>query len=297
MKVSGFSYIRNGFTYGYPFLQSIQSVLPVCDEFIIAVGNSTDGTREAIVDLQSPKIKIVDTVWDENLREGGKIFAQQANIALDNISGDWGFHIQADELVHEKDLETIYKAMQSYQDKPEVEGLLFQFLNFFGSYQYIGNTRRWHRKEIRIVRKNINVRSFRDSQGFRKYPSMEAYKNGHKGIKLYVKELAVPIYHYSYVRPPQLMQKKTKYFHSFWHDDQWVEENVKAKEYDYYQVDDLKRFTGTHPKLMQEIVAAQNWEFDINKIKRNFTPRGKFLYLVEKYTGKRIGEYKNYKLI
>lgn len=297
MKVSGFSYIRNGFTYGYPFLQSIQSILPICDEFIIAVGDSTDGTREAIANLQSPKIKIIDTIWDENLRVGGKIFAQQANIALDGISGDWGFHIQADELIHENDLDTLYAAMQTYKNKPEVEGLLLQFLNFFGSYGYIGNTRRWHRKEIRVVRNNCNIRSFRDSQGFRKYPSMEAYENGHKGIKLHVKELDVPVYHYSYVRPPQLMQMKAKHFHSFWHDDKWVEENVKAKEFDYYQVDDLKKFAGKHPQLMQEIVAAQNWEFDVTRIKRNFTPRGKFLYLVEKYTGVRIGEYKNYKRI
>lgn len=299
MKVSGFSYIRNGFTYGYPFLQSIQSILPICDEFIMAVGNSTDGTREAIVNLQSPKIKIIDTVWDENLREGGKIFAQQANIALDGISGDWGFHIQADEVIHEKDLDTLHTAMKTYKDNPEVEGFLLQFLNFFGSYQYIGNTRRWHRKEIRIIRNNskLNVRSFRDSQGFRKYPSMEAYTAGHKGIKLHVKELEVPVYHYSYVRPPQLMQQKAKYFHSFWHDDNWVEANVKAKEFDYYQVDDLKKFAGTHPSLMREIVAAQNWEFDINKIRRSFTPRERFLFLVEKYTGVRIGEYKNYKRI
>ena len=107
MTISGFSYVRNGFEYGYPFLEAIQSILPICDEFVVAVGDSTDKTREAIEKLNSPKIKIIDTIWDMNLREGGKIFAQQANIALDNTTGDWAFHIQADEVIHEKDLPVI----------------------------------------------------------------------------------------------------------------------------------------------------------------------------------------------
>ncbi|QHT72174.1 hypothetical protein GXP67_26210 [Rhodocytophaga rosea] len=297
MTVSGFSYIRNGFTYGYPFLQAFQSILPLCDEFIVAVGDSTDGTREAIVNLNSPKIKIIDTVWDENMRKGGKIFAQQANIALDHISGDWGFHIQADEVIHEHDLDTIYRAMNTYKDDLEVEGFLFHFLNFFGSYDYIGNTRKWHRKEIRIIRNHLNIHSYRDSQGFRKYPSIHAYENGHKGLKLHVKQIEVPVFHYSYVRPPKLMQKKSMFFHKFWNDDSWLDKQEKKEEYDYYQIDDLKRFTGSHPKLMHPVIANRDWDFDGEKIRRIFTPREKMLYLIEKYSGIRIGEYKNYKLI
>src|SRR5450432_2784941 len=110
MKISGFSFVRNGFEYGVPFVEAFQSILPVCDEFIIAVGDSTDGTREAIKNMASEKIKIIDTVWDMNLRQGGKIFAQQSNLALDGITGDWAFHLQADEVIHEKDLPKIKTA-------------------------------------------------------------------------------------------------------------------------------------------------------------------------------------------
>jgi len=117
MKISGFSYVRNGFEYGYPFIEAIQSVLPVCDEFVIAVGDSTDGTREAIAKLDPQKIKIIDTKWDMQLREGGKVFAQQANIALDNITGDWAFHIQADEVIHENDLQKIIAAIKENDSK------------------------------------------------------------------------------------------------------------------------------------------------------------------------------------
>ncbi|MBC7919608.1 MAG: hypothetical protein H7Z75_00800 [Ferruginibacter sp.] len=297
MKISGFSYIRNGFTYGYPFLQAVQSILPLCHEFVIAVGDSTDGTREAVVGLNSPKIKIVDTVWDENLRQNGKVFAQQANVALDHLTGDWGFHIQADEVIHENDLDNLFRLMRQHWEDERVEGLLLNFLNFYGSYQFVGNTRRWHRKEIRIVRNLPTIRSYRDSQGFRRYPSREGYENGDKGEKLRVKPADATVFHYSYVRPPALMQKKAKYFHSFWHDDEWIRQNVREGEFDYYEIDELARFEGTHPRLMREIIAAQDWEFDVRRIRHRFTVRKKLLHLIEKRTGIRIGEYKNYQLI
>jgi hypothetical protein len=125
MKVSAFTYVRNGFTFGYPFIEAIKSVLPIVDEFIVVIGDSYDGSREAVEALGDPKIKIIDTVWDEQLRTGGKVFALQANIGMDNASkdADWLFHIQADEVIHEKDLSTIRKAMEENLHRKEVDGL------------------------------------------------------------------------------------------------------------------------------------------------------------------------------
>lgn len=297
MKVSGFSYIRNGFKYDYPFIESIKSILAVCDEFIIAVGESVDGTKEAIEALNSPRIKIIDTVWDNELRIGGKIFSQQANIALDNITGDWAFHIQADEAIHENDLKKIYAAMEKYQHNERIEGFLFDFLNFYGGYKYIGVTRRWHRKEIRVVRNRPEIRSYRDSQGFRIYPSREHWENGHPGRPLRVIKPDVPVYHYGYARHPVLMQKKYNYFNSFWHDDKWLKENNIREEFDYSLIDDVVEFSGTHPEVMKERIAKQDWDFVFGRSKRKFTPKNWFLYMVEKYTGWRIGEYRNYRIV
>ena len=298
MRVSGFSYVRNGFTYGYPFIESILSVLPLCDEFIMVVGDSTDGTREAVEKINSPKIKIIDTVWDETMREGGKLFAQQANIGLDALTGDWALHIQADEVVHEKDLESIKQAMTANFSNAEVEGLLFDFYNFYGGFHHIGATRKWHRKEIRIVRNLPNIRSYRDSQGFRLYPSLNEYYNGHKGRSLKVKQVNAAIYHYSYARDPQTMRKKSNYFNTFWHNDSWVKEHSSSSgDYDYSIVDAVSEFTGTHPAIMKEKVAAQNWDFTYDASKAKFTLKNKILHFIEKKTGWRIGEYKNYKLI
>ena len=66
MKVSGFMFIRNGSILGYPFIESIKSVLPICDEFVIAVGKSDDDTLSKIRAIKSKKIRIIETIWNEN---------------------------------------------------------------------------------------------------------------------------------------------------------------------------------------------------------------------------------------
>ncbi len=298
MQISGFSYIRNGFKYGYPFLQSIQSVLPICDEFIIAVGDSEDGTKEAINNIGSSKIKIIDTIWDEKLRNNGKIFAQQANIALREIKGDWAFHIQADEVIHENDLHKIYDHIKTANNENKIEGLLFDFLNFYGSYKYLNNTRYQHKKEIRIVRNNQNIYSYLDSQGFRKYPSYNDYVGDHKGDKLKVKYINIPVYHYSYVRSPKQMNNKSKIFETFWHDDQYIQNKYQQEqEFNYYNIERIKLFNGTHPLVMKNIIEKEDWNFDPNKLNKQLSIKDKILYFIEDKLNYRIGEYKNYKLI
>lgn len=298
MTISGFSYIRNGFKYQYPFLESIQSILPICDEFVMAIGDSTDGTREAVEALKSPKIKIVDTVWDEQMRQGGKIFAQQANIALNACTGDWLFHIQADEIIHEQDLPTIKKAIEDADPNPKVEGLLFDFLNFYGSYNYLNGTRYQHLKEIRIFRKGLDVFSYRDSQGFRRYPSQQAREQNYKGDKLWVRDIGVPVYHYSYVRPPKEMNDKSKFFAQFWMNDEELNKEFSGRtEANYYVIEKIAPFLGTHPAIMAENVKNGNYEFDPSKINHNMSLKKRVAYWLDSVLGWRLGEYRNYKVL
>jgi hypothetical protein len=296
MKISGFSYVRNGLTYQYPFLQAIQSILPICDEFVIAVGDSTDGTREAIEALGSPKIRIIDTIWDENLRKSGKIFGQQANIALRETTGDWAFHIQADECIHENDLNKIYEFIAKADKDERVEGLLFNFLNFFGSYKYLNASRYQHTREIRVIRNHRDIYSYKDSQGFRRYPSFDAYLQEHKGYKLKVLDTNLPVFHYNYVRRPDYMSKKAEFFEKFWHNDQYLEKKYnEVKTFDYYNsIDRVKLFNSTHPTLMQSELDAEDWEFDPNKITKLIPLKDKIIYSIEDFLQYRFGDYKNY---
>jgi phosphatidylserine decarboxylase len=289
MKVAGFTIIRNAIKFDYPVIEAITSILPICDEFIVAVGNSEDETLQLIKGINSPKIKIIETVWDDSLRQGGQVLAIETNKAFDVISKDvdWCFYIQSDECVHEKHLASIKDAMQKYKDDEQVEGLLFNYVHFYGTYNYVGNSRRWYRKEIRIIKNDKNIRSYKDAQGFRKTDNS----------KLHVKPINAEIYHYGWVKPPKAQQAKQENFHKMWHDDEWMKKNIaQVEEFDYSQIDSLEEFKGTHPKVIQERINAANWNFKFDSSKIKLSTKDKFLLFIEKTTGWKVGEYKNYKI-
>lgn len=291
--------MRNSFKYGYPVIESIKSILPICDEFICAIGKSDDGTREAVEAIGSEKIKIIDTEWDDSLIKKGKVFAQQANIGLKAATGDWLFHIQSDEVFHEKDLPEIVNAMTDNLDNPLVEGFLFDFFHFIGDYKHIGTTRRWHRREIRIVRNLPDIYSYRDSQGFRIYPSLEDYNTDINSRKLNVKLLKTRVFHYSYCRNPDLLLGKVKRFHNYYQTEEKTEKQYQNfQTFDFGTVADiLAPFPDSHPATMQKTIASQDWVFKHNPKKIALSFRRLMLHRIEQLTGWRIGEYKNYKII
>jgi len=301
MKVSAFTYVRNGLQLDYPFVESIQSILPVVEEFIVVIGNSVDGTRKAIEALNNSRIKIIDTVWDDTIRSGGRIFALQANIGLDNVSkdADWIFHLQADEVIHEKDLPVIKDAMQQFLNQSKVEGLLFDFINFFGDYEHYAPSRRYHQKEIRIIRNNPHFRSYKDSQGFRSFINPENIWQ-EKGSKLSVKKINAAVYHYSYVKDPKVQLKKHLVFGNRWQEnDEWMKEYLEQNKngFDYAKIDFLYAFKGTHPAVMQTKIKKQDWAFNYDSSKNDMNLKEKFLKLMQDVTGKQLFIYKNYKMI
>jgi hypothetical protein len=289
MKVCGFTFVRNAIRFDYPVTEAITSILPLCDEFIVAVGKSEDNTRNLIQRINSDKIRILDTVWDDSLRKNGKVLADETNKGLDKVPAgtDWIFYIQADEVVHENYHSEIRSEMERWKDDKKVEGLLFNYTHFYGSYEYTGDSTRWYRKEVRIIRNDPSIRSFRDAQGFQK-----------NDRPLDVKELNAKIFHYGWVKPPALQQEKQKYFHRLWHDDAWMAKNIlDTSSFDYSKIDSLSRFNGTHPAVMQERIAAANWKFDFDPTKKKLSLKSRLKLSIEKMTGWRVGEYKNYKKI
>ena len=294
MKVSGFTFIRNAVKNDYPVVEAITSILPVCDEFIVALGDSDDDTEKLIKDINSPKIKIIHTVWDTGVRDGGKVFADETDKAFNAISADsdWAFYIQGDEVVHEKYLPLIKQEMQDNLADAKVEGLLFKYLHFYGSYDYYGHSRRWYRREIRIVRNNKNIRSYRDAQGFRWADNR----------KIQVKLIDAYIYHYGWVKPPTGLANKLRNFNRFYHDDEWMAQNLPETftfDYSHKNPDRLVHFAGTHPAVMQKRLSAINWSLDIDlkELDRKMSFRRKLLQKIEDLTGWRVSEYRNYKIV
>jgi glycosyltransferase involved in cell wall biosynthesis len=289
MKISGFTIIRNAVIYDYPIVEAISSILPLCDEVVVAVGNSDDDTEEMIKSINSPKIRIIRTVWDDSLREGGRVLAVETDKALAAISpdADWAFYIQGDEVIHEKFLPALRQAMELYKDNDRVEGLLLNYLHFYGSYDYVGDSRKWYRREVRIIRNIKGMHSFRDAQGFRR-----------NGKLLHVKPVDATMYHFGWVKPPDKQSAKQAVFNRYWHNDEWIDNNVsKSDEFDYSGIDALAVFKGSHPSVMLPRIGACNWEFSFDPTQKKFSLPARMLHFIEKKTGYRIGEYKNFRLL
>lgn len=288
MKVAGFTFIKNAIKLDYPVVEAIKSILPVCDTFYVAVGNSEDDTLNLIKNIDS-KINIIETIWDDSLREGGKVLAVETNKAFQAIPEDfdWAFYIQGDEVMHEKYIEIVKESMQKWLSHKEVEGLLFKYLHFYGSYDYIGIAPSWYKNEIRIIRNIKNIFSYKDAQGFRKKPDE----------KLNVKRIDAYMYHYGWVKDPRSMQQKQESFHRLWHDDQWMEKNVaKVEQFDYSNINALSVFSESHPKVMQERIERVNWKFEFDVSFNRLSVKDKFKNFMMKNFGWEIG-YKNYRVI
>ncbi|MFI5134950.1 MAG: glycosyltransferase family 2 protein [Chitinophagales bacterium] len=296
MKISGFTFIRNGIQLRYPFIESIQSILPLCDEMIVAVGNSSDGTRDAIVKLQSEKIKIIDTVWDESQRESGKILPQQTDIAFDAITGDWGFYLQGDEVIHENDLQKISDAAKKNLNEHSADGLLFKWLHFFGSYDYIAKpmSRGAYPFEVRLIKNSKEIRSYRDAQGFRKF----SHDASEKMTRLRVKKIDATVYHYGKVRGPVDELERAKSFNRLWHDDEWIRNFSEGKnQYEYVSKFPLVKFTGTHPAVMKERITVTNWNFIPDKKNIQIPFKYKMLNALQSAGGWRPFEFRNYVVV
>ncbi len=232
MKVVGFTFIRNAAKYDYPVVESIRSILPLCDEVIVNIGNSEDNTEELIQSINDPKIKIIHSVWDDSLKEGGRVLAAETDKAFKQVpeDADWCIYIQADELIHEDYFTVIRRAMEEYKDDIRVEGLLFKYKHFYGSYDYVGDTRKWYDHEIRVIRNDKSIYSYRDAQGFRK-----------NGRKLHVKPIKAYIFHYGWVKHPKYQLQKILGFEQLYDANSMADKISKeaTEQFDYSGIDSL----------------------------------------------------------
>lgn len=291
MKISGVTIIRNAVINDYPVVEAIKSILSVVDEMIVAVGDSDDETEDLIKNIGSDKIKIVHSQWDLSLRKGGSVLAVETNKALAHISEDtdWIFYIQGDEVVHEKYHDNIRRALQQFRHDEKVEGLLFNYLHFYGTYDYVANSRKWYNFETRIIRNNRNILAYRDAQGFR--------KNGNK--KIAVALIEAYVYHYGWVKNPKQMKIKQKNMAPLWFEDDNMVSKIQAEEdfFDYSNFDSLKKFTGTHPAVMQERIAQKNWHLELDVTRKKMKFKYRILQWIENLTGKRLFTFTNHIII
>jgi hypothetical protein len=314
MRISGFTMCKNAEKLYYPIQAVIRSILPIVDEFVVALGDCDpdDSTRREIEQIGSDKIKIIDTVWDIKSYPNGMENAHQTDIAKEACTGDWLFYLQADEAVHEKYHGEIVRACEKHLDDLQVEGFLFKYLHFWGDYQHYNNFHGWYPREIRIIRNNPDIHSFQSAQSFRRIPDFDgkSYRKKEGTYKLRVKEIEAYIYHYGWVRPPRLMQSKTKALDTIHKGKKGADALFRGKslDFDYGSLALLPEFRGSHPKPMKDFILDFHWQDQLH-YEKNYKParppvkhekfKSRFLTFIEQRLlgGRTILGYSNWKKI
>lgn len=293
MKVAGFTIIRNAIKFDFPIVEAIQSILPICDKVFVAVGDSDDETRKLIESIDATKIVIFDTVWDKKLTVGGMVLADETNKVFQQIPSeyDWCFYIQGDEVFHEDGLATAKEAMTTYKNDYNIDGLLVNYLHFYGSYDYVATSSNWYKKEIRIIRNNKKIYSYKDAQGFRK----------NKDEKLNVKFVNAFMHHYGWVKEPTVMMDKLFNTGTIWQSinlEEAREQNKHLVSFDYSEIDALSLYSKSHPKVMLKRIYSKNWKFDYDVTYNKLSFKNRFKQFCQKlFKIDDLFEYKNYRKV
>jgi hypothetical protein len=160
-------------------------------------------------------------------------------------------------VVHEKYLDTIKSACDKYQDDSEVEGLLFNYVHFWGDYDHFQKAHGWYKREIRIIKNIPDVHSWRDAQSFRHMPKFDGvdYFAVKDTSKLKVALIDAEIFHYGWVRPPMTMKNKAG--------------SGDEMGFDYGPMNVLGKFKETHPVLMKKQIARHDWKDQLVNVSRD----------------------------
>jgi glycosyltransferase involved in cell wall biosynthesis len=288
MRVSGFSFVRNALDLYYPLEESIRSLLPLCDQVVVAAGDSSDGTTELLRGIGEPKLHIVETVWDPGKFVRGASNAEQTNIALARCDGDWALYLQADEVLHEDDLPVLRRQMETYLDDPRVDGFVFEYLHFFADYDHVQSGHSWYRREVRLIRNHRGIRSWKSAQGFRR-----------DGRKIRVVAAGARIFHYGWVRPPRLMSRKSRALGTVHIGAAAAAAKFPDRDFDYGQLHGRRLFRGAHPAVMGARIAARDWQVEATRTRRKHDQLGQRLlsWLENRVLGFRLAEHRNYILL
>ncbi len=286
-SVSGFSILRNGTLMNYPFLESLRSALPLCDEFILNLGDCTDDTEAhlAQLSLEFPgKLKLIRTHWEKKNQTGGSQLKIQSDRALAECQGDWCLYLQADEVLHEQDYPKLREAMAAADPLPQIDGIVFDYLHFYGNYDYVISGRSWYRKEVRLFKNRRGIQTYRDAQGFRK-----------AGKKIKALYAGTKIYHYGHVQSVETNLSRREQMATWWGEAA----NLNDPKLRYFNHTGLKKFVATHPSTMTQRLKQNPICVDPSKRPRVFTLkewRDRITLLWESIVPYRFGEFKNYEI-
>jgi hypothetical protein len=286
VKVSGFTIVRNAIKLDFPLEASVRSILPICDEVVVNVGRSEDDTLDLVRSIADPRIRIIETDWDMTRRN--TVLGFETHRAMRACTHPWGVYIQADEVLHERGAAALSAAIQSADGDSRVEGLLVRYLHFYGGFDTVATHRRWYRREVRAVRLSpeLDIRPYQGAQGFRVGPS-------HRRIRARLTE--AEMFHYGWARPAQALREKRDLGRTMY---PWRNADVTLPLLAW--MPGLQRFKGTHPKSVQDWIDARKFDPERVIAPRQFRWRFLRYYIstaIERITGARVFEFRNYEIV
>lgn len=286
--LSGFTIVRNAVKLDFPIVPAIRSVLEVCDEVVVNVGKSEDATRDLVASVRDPRVRILDSEWD--FTKKNEMLSHETLRAMAACRGRWGIYIQADEVLHEDGARILKDRTTEWDADPRVEGLLVQYLHFYGGFDLVATNRRWYRREVRCIRLDRDIRPYQGAQGFRVGPP-------HRKIR--ARSTGAVMFHYGWARPARAIKEKLEISKTIY---PWSRErSAQEQQRGYLEwLPLLKPFTGSHPRAAQEWVRERMIDPERKIGPRRFKPEHVRFYLsdwIERLTGERVFEFRNYRLV
>lgn len=288
--LSGFTIVRNAVKLDFPIVPAIRSVLEVCDEVVVNVGRSEDDTRDLVAAIGDPRVRIIDTEWD--FAQRNVMLSIETQRAMDACRGAWGIYIQADEVLHERGARLLQEKIREGDGDARVEGLVVKYLHFYGGFDTIATSRRWYRREVRCVRLGKDIRPYQGAQGFRVGPECR---------KIRARLTDAEMFHYGWARPAAAIREKREISKTLypWSRER-LERELEWRDQLLEWIPLLRKFVGTHPKAALEWIAARAHDHERVVGPRRLKPEHLRFYLsdwIERLTGARLFEFRNYELV
>jgi hypothetical protein len=271
----------------FPLEASIRSILPVCDEVIVNVGRSEDDTLELVRAIRDPKIRILETEWDMTIKN--KVLGDETLRAMRSCRHPWGIYIQADEVLHESGAAALAHAIKEHDPDPQVEGLLVRYHHFYGDLDTVATNRRWYRREVRAVRldPSLDIRPYQGAQGFRVGPADR---------KIRARLTRAEMFHYGWARPAHALRSKRETSRVLY---PWSKDR-EARRPLLPWFPGLRPFRGSHPAVARGWVEKRRHDPERRVEAPHFEPEHLRFYasdLIERLTGARVFEFRNYELV
>ncbi|MFN0178691.1 MAG: hypothetical protein ACKVZ0_07790 [Gemmatimonadales bacterium] len=287
MRISGFTIVRNAIQLDFPVIESIRSILPLCDEVVVNVGRSDDETRDVVHSIADPKVRIIETEWD--FSRGSTVLRDETARAMAACRHPWGIYIQADEVLHEAGAEAFLGMIRAAADDPRVEGVALRYRHIFADPGLEAVNRHWYRREVRAVRLDpaVGVRPYRDAQGFRVGPEAR---------RIRARLADAEMFHYGYLRSAAAMRGRVGV-------DRTLYPARPAPADDPAHLSwfpGIRPFEGRHPAVAADWVARHAVDAERRVGPPNVGWRHLRFYLsdlVERATGYRPFEFRNYDLV